>query len=320
MFHTCAAARRSYVGMSTFNESLHPRGQASNAGQFRTKEDGVPTSELTSVVAAPENTRYTLLVNGIPHTTREPGADSISVCGAIEGMPNITGRDLSLLAVGAPESNGSNWAIRAECVGPDGTVTAREEVPVPAQGQLLVLEHNGDYMTLSDLDACGATLLDATAHEDPLITPDATYPDEPVELDEVRKALTESPGDGPSTVELLFPEDMPDTAAIEVSVYEDFLWDAAITEDELNEHREIVEAVYREWFNAEIDVYDDWSSVRVVLRSEIDRARTTQLLVLDEAWGSYAKYRNETDPGTFGSPYVGAEIRRRIDEAQKAAA
>ncbi|MBN9214153.1 MAG: hypothetical protein J0J04_04935 [Microbacterium sp.] len=305
--------------MSAFDETLHPRGQAANPGQFREKMNDAPAHELVPTDVTPENTRYTLLVNGVPHTVREPGAAEITVSGALDGMPMIAGTDLSLLAAGAPESTGDNWVIRAEAVGPDGNVGVWEEVPVPAAGSLLVLEHDSNYMTLSDLDGRGLTLFDVTAESDPLITPDAHYPEGPIDLDEVRKALTESPGDGPSHVELIFPPDRPDVAFIDVHVYEDFLWDDRFTAEELTEHQEIVEAVYSEWFGAELDNATDWDSTRVTLTSEIDRHRATKLLILEKAWGQYAKFRNETDPGTFGSPYVGAEIRRRIDEAKAAA-
>lgn len=306
--------------MSAFDESLHPRGQAANSGQFREKTNDAPAHELVPIDITPENTRYTLLVDGVPHAVREPGATGITVCGTLEGMPRITQSDLALLAAGAPESTGDNWVIRAEALGPDGNVEACEEVPVPAPGNVLVLEHFGDYMTLSELDERGLTLFDVTAKPDPLITPDTHYPEEPIDLEEVRKALTDSPGDGPSHVELKFPPDNPYIAIVDVHVYEDLLWDDSFTAEELTEHQEIVEAVYREWFGAELDNTTDWESTRVTLTSEIDRHRATKLLILEQTWGQYAKFRNETDPGTYGSPYVGAEIRRRIDEAKVAAA
>lgn len=302
------------VGMTTFDESLHPRGQASNAGQFIAKSNAAPTTELVPVAVTLANTRYTLLVDGRPHTSREPGADGLTVHDSLEGMPTVAGRGLSMLAAGAPESDGSNWVIRAEAIGRNGVVEAWEEVLVPAQGRLLVLEHQGDYMTLSDLDERGITLFDVEAHDEEIIAPNAAYPDEPIDLDEIRKALTVSPGDGPSQVELVFSPDKPFEALIDVHTYEDFLWRGdEFTGEELDEHRAIVEEVYREWFGAEIDVYDTWRTARVTITTEVDRHRATNLLILESAHSAYATFRNQTDPGTYGSRYVGTEIRRRID-------
>lgn len=305
------------VSMSTFDESLHPRGQAMNAGQFRTKTNTAPDSGLADTIATVENTRYSLLVNGQPHISREPGATGMTVDGALEGMPTIGGTDLSLLSTNAPASADDLWTVRAEVVGPNGAVTATTEIEItPTPGHLLVLEHNGDFMTLSDLDARGLTLFDVEAHDETVITPRTDFPEEPIDLDDVRKWLTEGPGDGPAQVELVFQDDKPHTALIDVHTYENFLWQGdEFTADELSEHIGIVEDVYREWFNAEIDVYDDWDSVRVTITSEIDRHRATNLLILEQASDGYMAFRAKTDPGSFATPYVGAEIRRRIDAA-----
>lgn len=304
------------VFMSTFDETLHPRGQAENAGQFRVKANTAPADALCPISVTPENTRYTLLVDGQPHTTREPGARAITVRSALDGMPQIAGSDLSLLAAGAPASNGENWTLRAEGVGQDGQVELWEEVAIPPVGHLLVVEHDGGFMTISDLDERGLTLFDVETHDETIIMPRTDYPEEPVELENVREWLTVAPGDGPAQVELVFQDDEPSTALIDIHTYENFLWQGdEFTGDELSEHLSIVEDVYREWFGAEIDVYDDWDNVRVTLSSKIDRHRATNLLILEQAHSSYAKFRAETDPGSFGSPYVGKEIRRRIDEA-----
>lgn len=65
------------VGMSSFDESLHPRGQASNAGQFRTKENDAPTGELaepplTGVQGFLARKRAALLQRGFVPATPGP--------------------------------------------------------------------------------------------------------------------------------------------------------------------------------------------------------------------------------------------------------
>ena len=145
---------------------------------------------------------------------------------------------------------------------------------------------------------------------DPLI--EFTDWDERVDIETVREALTVSPGDGPFQVDATLSLDDDSLVNVDVLVTDSLLWNDSFTEDELNTHNDIVEAVYSEWFNADIDG-DDWNAFTVTLRTDIARDHATERLILNRTWDSYAKFRNETDPGTFGSPYVGTEIRKRID-------
>ena len=59
--------------MSIFDESLHPRGQAANPGQFRSKAQHAPRALLAATIPSKESTRYTLLLNGERYAVREPG-------------------------------------------------------------------------------------------------------------------------------------------------------------------------------------------------------------------------------------------------------
>lgn len=112
-----------------------------------------------------------------------------------------------------------------------------------------------------------------------------------------------------------FDEDIAET---NVNVFDDLLWRGDFTEEELDEHYEIVEDVYRTHFGGYINVPDSWDNIDVTLRRSIPREGLTEEAAHEAAWESYAKWLNETDPGTFGSPYIGTELRRRIDVANEA--
>lgn len=99
---------------------------------------------------------------------------------------------------------------------------------------------------------------------------------------------------------------------MDVVTTHDFLFDGSVTEDELNDHADIVDDVFEDWFDADVSG-DSWEAADVTLRSSMPAENTTESVVTQKVWGSWVKFRNETDPGTYGSPYVGAEIRRRID-------
>lgn len=302
--------------MTTFDESAHPRVAT---GQFTVKTNDAPTGALEFTSAGPDNTRYTLLVDGRPFTVYDPAVGAIVHQETLPGMPTVAGSNLSLLGAGAPESTGENWVIRAEVLDGAGRVNRAVDVPVPPQGDLLVLSHDSDYFTIDELAERGLSLADCDSHHEEIIElGDAE--DEPVELEQVRQWLTESPQDPVSEVTIRVNENDATQADIDVTVYDNLRWNGLFTEDELTEHSDIVDQVYREWFNAEIEVPDSWESVRVTMRTSIDTHRATPLLVLESAWPSYASFRNETDPGTFNARYIGREIRERIDTRLRTAA
>lgn len=185
-------------------------------------------------------------------------------------------------------------------------------------GLTLAEDMYGDVWTLEQLENGDAGSTDGLRFfNDPLI--EFTDPEERVDLDNVREALTVSPGDGPFNVDAALSLDDDTLVNVDVLVTDSLLWNDSFTEDELNKHNDIVEDVYSEWFNADIDG-DDWGGFTVTLRTDIARDHATERLILNRTWDSYAKFRNETDPGTFNSPYVGTEIRKRIDAAEAAEA
>ena len=84
----------------------------------------------------------------------------------------------------------------------------------------------------------------------------------------------------------------------------------------LDENRDIVEEVYLEWFNADLDVPDTWETATVTRRKTVPYERFTESLVMEDIYPLLAKHQNETDPGTFMSPYVMGEVRRRAEKRQ----
>ena len=171
----------------------------------------------------------------------------------------------------------------------------------------------GSVRTLEQLRAHHSSLDGYTFITDPLL--EFTDAEERIDLDDVREALTASPGDGPSLVDAALDYDDPTKVNVDVMVTENLMWNDLFTEDELNEHSDIVDAVYLEWFNAEVSG-DEWDGLDVTIRVQVPVEEASERIIIDRAYNMYAKYRNETDPGTYGSEYVGNEIRRRIDAAQ----
>lgn len=131
---------------------------------------------------------------------------------------------------------------------------------------------------------------------------------------------------------------------VDISVNENFLWDAdtQCPDDEydddtdldpddsrpastqryeawLDQHRDVVEEVYLEWFNADIDLPETWDYATVTLRKPIPPERFTESLVVEDVWPLLVDHANQTDPGTFGSPYVMGEVRRRVQEREQPA-
>lgn len=116
----------------------------------------------------------------------------------------------------------------------------------------------------------------------------------------------------------------PTQAIITLGIHENLLSMAKlanISRAELDKHRNIVEDVYREWFDAEIEVDSehDWDEASVYLSVQVPRNEARERALADgPIWDASAKYLSETDPGTYGALFVGAEIRRRIDAAKEA--
>lgn len=292
----------------SFEPNQHPRvaaGNGTKSGQFTEKQRDAATVNLTPAVTAAD-VRYTL------HHTNGDGKTAY-----VEFERGTSLNDVLEFALAFDPS--SELQLSADVTsGPQN-----REMPLPRGNDTVAVARVGDdYIAMSDLHGRGMTLfnVDEIIADKKIRVPSADSGD-PVELDNVRQWLGDSPGDGPSTVELIRSDDDDETANLEISTYENFLWfEDEFTPEELDANQDIVEEVYAEWFGASLYSDGDWRSTHVTITTQLPVAHATELLALERAWGPWAKFRNETDPGTFGSPYVGAEIRKRIDERARSAA
>ncbi len=108
-----------------------------------------------------------------------------------------------------------------------------------------------------------------------------------------------------------------ETAHVYVRATGNLMWRGdEFTEAELDRGYPVVEKAYRDWFGADIFVHDGWGYFDVEMYREVPRAELTESIAAERAWDITAKWHNETDPGTFGSPYFGAELRRRLDNSK----
>lgn len=296
--------------MSTFDETQHARDEQ---GKF-SEMAGSEQPDVLGIAIDPTvaNTRVTLLTDGKPHAVRQPGSGKIHPISEAAHGVITAGDQLSTLGEGADGFDGSEWALRAEVLDPSGRAIISREIPCPVFGSLLVAEYQGDYMLVDDLDAMGVSVADPAVdwHHDKKLQ---LLPEERVDLEDVREWLTVSPGDGPYLVDACLDPNDPGKVDVAVMCTDSLTWNDEFTEEELDENYTIVEQIYREWFNADISVNEGWDTIDVTLNTSIDAHRASKLLILETTSGSYRKFRNETDPGTFGSDYVGSEIRRRID-------
>ena len=211
-------------------------------------------------------------------------------------------------------------AMRAYLAAADLTVEGSYPLRVVREGDenpgLTIVENMyGDVKTLEELRHTHSSLDGWETRIDPLLDFSDVADGDVLDLDGVREALTASPGDGPYMVDAAIDSNNSSVVNVSVFLKENLLWDDMFTEEELNEHHEIVDDVYSEWFGVTDLDGDEWENVDVNLQIQVPLAEASQRIIAARAWGAYAKFRNETDPGTFGSPYVGHEIRKRIDAA-----
>lgn len=111
------------VGMSTFDESLHPRGQATNSGQFKSKENSAPVGSLASVLdlvtpADVRNADYTIELLR-DHIVRE------GVTGFHEAAADDEGNAVVEWEEHSPYGDYS-WRYRAR-IDPNGEIVGSEE-------------------------------------------------------------------------------------------------------------------------------------------------------------------------------------------------
>lgn len=307
-----ATRRAAYIEcMTNFCESTVVRDAA---GKFDEKVHTAPEAGLgVPRVASPEDMVYSVLVDGNT-VVRQRRGESLNQALESAALYPQHHPEAVISIVGAGYDETENKLI--------GGVTDVEFRPA-SEGRLVAWIH-GDAYGIEELDAAGITLLGATEEGlefEPFI--DTARDIDIDSLDDIQQALFEA--DMPTSyVSARSDEDNPDIVNVDVAVYENFLWDLPDEEEERDERRElldtyrhIVDEVFAESFNATIaDVPDDWDSVMVELRVPVPRDRFTTSLVINDTYNALAKYRNETDPGTFGSPYVMAEVWARIEKAK----
>lgn len=102
------------------------------------------------------------------------------------------------------------------------------------------------------------------------------------------------------------------------SYYENLRWSGEFTEQELDDAYPIVEKFYRDYFDAEISgSVESWDSVMLDFSTvyQPDEFSPSVVANTSEERMGFVKFKNETDPGTFGSPYAYDFLRERLDEA-----
>lgn len=210
---------------------------------------------------------------------------------------------------GAPSSTGGQFARKRSAA--HSAILADPEPPI-----VKVARRHGEAFPASELSERGLTENDVELVDEPVLMPeDMSEGFGYVDLDEVRKWLNDSSHADVGVVQLFVSED-DDEATLEVLVYHDFLQSGEFTEEELDENHEVVAEVYREWFGGELDTAEGWRDASLNMSIPVRRDIATESILFSAAYNRHAKYLNETDRGTFGSPYVGSELRRRIDAAK----
>lgn len=185
----------------------------------------------------------------------------------------------------------------------------------PSGATAVVESMYGHVARLSEHLAAGKSLDGCSVHIDEPVELTCDASDDASTLDTVEAALRGMFPGSIGGVTLRHAQDA-ETFTTEVALYDNLTWDEDLSEDDLDAHRDIVEAVYREWLNADIDVHEDWSNFTATIAVDTPRDLATNRYITSAAYGAVAKWANRTDPGTYGSPYIGAEILRRI-EAKK---
>lgn len=107
------------------------------------------------------------------------------------------------------------------------------------------------------------------------------------------------------------------TFLVTASYYENLRWDDTFTEDELDLAMPLVEAFFEEQFGAELNVPDSWDSANLEFAATFHPDEFSPMIVANQfdQRAQFAKFRNQSDPGTYGSPYAYAELKRQIDRA-----
>lgn len=138
--------------------------------------------------------------------------------------------------------------------------------------------------------------------------------DDPIERDDIATILRD--GNNYDVREVTIAKYREDTTAVVTAVNTNLLWNNEYTDEELNHYSPVVEQTYKEWFNADLYPGDSWEYTDVEMVNEVPDERLTDSTAIDAAYNSYADFLNKTDPGTFNSPYIGSDLRKRIDNSR----
>lgn len=293
-------------------------------GQFGSQDHSAPGDLLTSPTL-PEDTTYGVYRDGTLVGVGEKGAGMADALHRAEVAMNYHRYE--------KDTDKPVWTIRSE--GSDTEVA----VPYGDQGRI-VGWYAGDAITAEEMDARNVSL---TQFDSVSVEPYIDLgPYNEGDLPNVEKWAR----DGGFQFGSIYAKRDDETGGrhIDVDVHENFLWNAESQcpgdeyEDDsdldadddrapavqryeawLDKNRDIVEQVYLEWFNADIDVPDSWEAATVTLRKTVPYERFTESLVIEDLYPLLADFTNRTDPGTYGSPYVMAEVRKRVAAREEVA-
>jgi hypothetical protein len=264
--------------MSTFDESQVKRQAAGSSagGQFAQKQQSAPATELA------QKREFAIATQGGSTVT----VQAVSVDAALRTY------------------------LKSKYTYPEGFPVGFVQDAGDPPALTLVRDRYGEVYTLTEAFESTMLIDDMEFFQDELLMFGA---DEPTYLDQVAEWLRDGQQGPLSTVEAMLDVDDSGTVNVDINVFDNLLWNGYFTEEELDEHRDIVEQVYYEKFDAELDVPDNWSECTVSMRVKVAAGQATNSTIYNKAYKSYTKFLNQTDPGTFNSPYIGNEIRRRID-------
>lgn len=310
----------------TFMTNLTPEQQARQDsarhgdGTFGEQHRSDPAMSIGHGVP-PANTIYDVTVDGVVLETSAAGS-------GIDGSLAVARQFANELTNSAHRPSIAIYSRAA-----DESDAGRSRIPyVPSSNGRVVGYHLGDAYAVEELDEQGISL---SQLEDVVVEQYIEQPDGEGSLGGVLTAL--SALDTPP-FEVYARRNDDGSRDVTVDVLNNFLWDAelhfsdesdGIDPDDgltpaeryeawLNEHSGTVEEVFRERFNADIDVTETWENATVSLGVNVPYERFTERLVTEDCWNAMSKFLNETDPGTYGSTYVMAEVSRRVEAKQEA--
>jgi len=313
------------VGMTDINaQAAAARENARHTtGQFGTQEHTAP-GDLLAVPVAPADTVYGIYAGDALVSTGEKGA----------GMTDALHRARTHVSGLRPAPGETLPTITIRSEGSDVAVT----LPLAGDRRIVGWTGYGDAVTAEEMDKAGVSLTQLSdVKAEPFID---LGPYGEGDLPRVEQWARDS-GFYLSNV-YAYRDEETGGRHINVALNENFLWNAETQcpdenyEDDsdldpdddrpaaeqrydawLNEHEDVVKEVYLEWFNAEIDASYTWGDgATVTIRKTVPYERFTESLVIEDVHPLLSKYTNEVDPGSFGSPYVMGEVRRRVEARQ----